>query len=120
MLTGCESCGAYLSVEGRTHCGGCAQDEINALREALTDANARAQNWQQKAEKMAARNVKRMGTKEQTRRDAALGAVVRAAVGPCDPPGLDVCAEHCERRGENFAASVFRAIATARRNEVKP
>lgn len=30
MLTGCESCGAYLSVDGRTHCGACAQDEIDA------------------------------------------------------------------------------------------
>ena len=34
-----------------------AASEIASLRAALTDANMRAQNWQQKAERMAARNV---------------------------------------------------------------
>lgn len=43
------------------HCFMVAPDtrdaEIASLRAALTDANMRAQNWQQKAERMAARNV---------------------------------------------------------------
>ena len=39
-LKTCESCGAYLSVGGRTHCGSCAADEIERLRSSLARAEA--------------------------------------------------------------------------------
>jgi len=53
----CPECGCE---KYRNHpCPDCGDPEttIHELREELADANARAKNWQQKAEKMAARNV---------------------------------------------------------------